>query len=130
MIGFHYNRSIPTTLKLNGPSLEYLQQPVDATESLVGLATFTGIASATYPPSSGEIVEGSFEFHWFLGETEIFDTAVDPNSNADIVSSGNITTCTFSNIQSGDSGKTVSVVSDYIPASGEGNANNDNLRSN
>lgn len=130
MIGFHYNRSIPTTLKLNGPSLEYLTQPIDASESLVGLATFTGIVSATYPPSPGDIVEGSFEFHWFLGETEIFDTAVDSNSNADIVSSGNISTCTFSNIPSTDSGKTVSVVTDYIPADGEGNANNDNLRSN
>lgn len=130
MIGFHYNRSIPTTLKLNGPSLEYLTQPIDASESLVGLATFTGIVSATYPPSPGDIVEGSFEFHWFLGETEIFDTAVDSNSNADIVSSGNISTCTFANIPSTDSGKTVSVVTDYIPADGEGNANNDNLRSN
>ena len=130
MIGFHFNRSIPTTLKLNGPSLEYLTQPVDVSESLVGLATFTGIVSATYPPSPGDIVEGSFEFHWFLGETEIFDTAVDSNSNADIVSSGNISTCTFSNIPFTDSGKTVSVVTDYIPADGEGNANNDNLRSN
>jgi len=130
MIGFHYNRSIPTTLKLNGPSLEYLTQPIDVSESLVGLATFTGIVSATYPPSPGDIIEGSFEFHWFLGETEIFDTAVDSNSNADIVSSGNISTCTFSNIPFTDSGKTVSVVTDYIPADGEGNANNDNLRSN
>jgi hypothetical protein len=115
---------------LNGPSLEYLTQPVDVSESLVGLATFTGIVSATYPPSPGDIVEGSFEFHWFLGETEIFDTAVDSNSNADIVSSGNISTCTFSDIPFTDSGKTVSVVTDYIPADGEGNANNDNLRSN
>ena len=130
MIGFHYNRSIPTTLKLNGPSLEYLTQPVDVSESLVGLATFTGIVSATYPSSPGDIVEGSFEFHWFLGETEIFDTAVDSNSNADIVSSGNISTCTFANIPSVDSGKSVSVITDYIPADGEGNANNDNLRSN
>ena len=130
MIGFHYNRSIPTTLKLNGPSLEYLQQPVDASETLVGFATFTGIITATYPPSPGDIVEGSFEFHWFLGETEIFDTSVDPNSNADIVSFGNISTCTFTSVPYDDSGKTVSVVSDYIPAAGEGNANNDNLRSN
>ena len=130
MIGFHYNRSIPTTLKLNGPSLEYLQQPVDASETLVGFATFVGIVSATYPPAQGDIVEGSFEFHWFLGETEIFDSSIDINSNVDIESSGNITTCTFSNVPYGDSGKTVSVSADYIPADGEGNANNDNLRSN
>lgn len=130
MIGFHYNRSIPTTLKLNGPSLEYLQQPIDASETLVGFATFVGIASATYPPTQGDIVEGSFEFHWFLDETEIFDTSIDPNSNVDIVSSGNISTCTFANIIPADNGKVVSVVTDYIPAAGEGNANNDSLRSN
>ncbi len=129
-LALNFFRSIPTTLKLNGPSLEYLTQPIDVVESLVGLATFTGIVSATYPPSPGDIVEGSFEFHWFYEETEIFDTAVDSNSNVDIVSSGNISTCTFSNIPSTDSGKTVSVVTDYIPADGEGNANNDNLRSN
>jgi len=130
MIGFHFNRSIPTILKLNGPSLEYLQQPVDASETLVGFATFVGIVSATYPPAQGDIVEGSFEFHWFLDETEIFDTSIDSNSNVDIVSSGNISTCTFANIIPEDNGKVVSVITDYIPATGEGNANNDNLRSN
>ena len=130
MIGFHFNKSVPTILKLNGPSLEYLQQPVDASETLVGFATFVGIVSATYPPVQGDIVEGSFEFHWFLDETEIFDTSIDSNSNVDIVSSGNISTCTFANIVPADNGKVVSVITDYIPATGEGNANNDNLRSN
>ena len=130
MIGFHFNRSAPTILKLNGPSLEYLQQPVDASETLVGFATFVGIVSATYPPSPGDIVEGNFQFHWYLDETEIFDTSVDSNSNADIVSFGNISTCTFSNVPFTDNGKTISVITDYIPATGEGNANNDNLRSN
>ena len=65
MIGFHFNRSVSTNLKLNGPTLAYLTQPVDTTESITGVATFTGIATATYPPSSGDIVEGTYEFHWY-----------------------------------------------------------------
>ena len=41
---------------------------------------------------------------------------IDPTSNANIESSGNITTCTFTNIPFDDNGKIVSVVADYIPA--------------
>ena len=129
MIGMNFYRSIPTTLKLNGPLLEWSLNPVDASETLAGLATFTGIITSSYPPDSGDIVEGSYEFHWYLGDSEIFDTAIDPNSNASIESSGNLTTCTFTNIPYSDSGKVVSVVADYIPATGEANAGNDNLRS-
>ena len=75
MIGFHFNRSIPTTLKLNGPTLAYLTQPVDTSESITGFATFTGIATATYPSSPGDIIEGTFEFHWYLDNTEIFNSS-------------------------------------------------------
>ena len=81
--------------------------------------TFTGIVTSSYPPDSGDIVEGSYEFHWYLGDSEIFDTAVDPNSNDNIESFGNLTTCTFTNIPYDDNGKVVSVVADYIPATGE-----------
>ena len=129
MIGMNFYRSIPTTLKLNGPLLEWTLNPVDASETLAGFATFTGIVTSSYPPDSGDIVEGSYEFHWYLGDSEIFDTAVDPNSNANIESFGNLTTCTFTNIPYDDNGKVVSVVADYIPATGEANAGNDNLRS-
>ena len=54
---------------------------------------------------------------------------VDPNSNANIESFGNLTTCTFTNIPYDDNGKIVSVVTDYIPARRRTNAGNDNLRS-
>lgn len=129
MIGLNFYRSIPTTLKLNGPLLDWSLNPVDASETLTGFATFTGIVTSSYPPDSGDIVEGSYEFHWYLGDAEIFDTAIDPTSNANIESSGNITTCTFTNIPFDDNGKIVSVVADYIPATGEANASNDLLRS-
>ena len=129
MIGLNFYRSIPTTLKLNGPLLEWSLNPVDTGETLAGFATFTGIITASFPPDSGDIVEGSYEFHWYLGDSEIFDTAIDPNSNVSIESSGNLTTCTFTNIPYDDNGKVVSVIADYIPAVGEGNAGNDDLRS-
>jgi len=124
MIGFHFNRSIPTTLKLNGPTLAYLTQPVDTSESITGFVTFTGIATATYPSSPGDIVEGTFEFHWYLDNTEIFNS-----SGITIVSSGNISTCTFSNIPSTSDGKLVKIVTDYIPGTNESNAINDDLNS-
>ena len=124
MIGFHFNRSIPTTLKLNGPTLAYLTQPVDTSESITGFATFTGIATATYPSSAGDIIEGTFEFHWYLDNTEIFNS-----SGIAIVSSGNISTCTFSNIPSTSDGKLVKIITDYIPGTNESNAINDDLNS-
>ena len=124
MIGFHFNRSIPTTLKLNGPTLAYLTQPVDTSESITGFATFTGIATATYPSSPGDIIEGTFGFHWYLDNTEIFNSP-----GIVITSSGNISTCTFSNIPSTSDGKLVKIVTDYIPGTNESNAINDDLNS-
>ena len=124
MIGFHFNRSVSTNLKLNGPTLAYLTQPVDTTESITGVATFTGIATATYPPSTGDIVEGTYEFHWYLDNAEIFNS-----SGITIVSSGNVSTCTFSNIPATSGGKPVKIITDYIPGTNEANAINDNLSS-
>ncbi len=124
MIGFHFNRSVSTNLKLNGPTLAYLTQPVDTTESITGVATFTGIATATYPSSTGDVVEGTFGFHWYLDNTEIFNS-----SGITIVSSGNISTCTFSNIPATSDGKLVNIVTDYIPGTNESNAINDDLSS-
>ena len=51
MIGFKVNRSIPTTLKLNGPSLSYTTQVVDAQQNVAGAVIFSGIATVTYPPT-------------------------------------------------------------------------------
>lgn len=129
MIGFHFNRSVSTNLKLNGPTLFYSTQPVDASENSVGVATFVGIITSSYPPESGDIVEGTYDFHWYFDNSEIFDISVDNNSGAYIESGGNITTCTFTNVSYLDNGKTVHIVADYIPATGEGNAINDNLKS-
>jgi hypothetical protein len=39
-------RGIPTSLFLNGPNLEIVNNPQNAT-NVIGVATFTGIATAT-----------------------------------------------------------------------------------
>ena len=39
-------RGIPTSLFLNGPNLEIVDNPQNAT-NVIGVATFTGIATAT-----------------------------------------------------------------------------------
>ena len=52
MIGFKFNRSIPTTLKLNGPTLGYLQQVTNAEQDVTGVVTFSGISTVTYPPAT------------------------------------------------------------------------------
>ncbi len=136
MIGFHYNRSIPTTLKLNGPTLQWIQNPQDAVETFVGFATFVGIVSATYPEGQGDIVEGTYEFKWYIDDAELIDPGEDveeedvvDDRSVYIESGGNISTCTFTSLPYTDNGKSITVVADYIPAAGEGNANNDNLRS-
>lgn len=125
MIGFHFNRSISTDLKLNGPTLAYTLDPVDATEDITGIATFTGIATASYPATSGDIVEGTYEFHWYLNETEITNAT----TGVSIVNSYDTTTLTLSDINAANDGASVYVVTDYIPGTNEGNAINDNLKS-
>ena len=42
--------NVPTTLDLNGPELSFTTQPVGTSCSIAsGIATFTGIATATFP---------------------------------------------------------------------------------
>ena len=41
-------RLVPTGLDLNGPDLSFTTNPVGVATSTVGIATFTGIATATF----------------------------------------------------------------------------------
>ena len=125
MIGFHFNRSISTDLKLNGPTLAYSLDPVDATESITGIATFSGIATASYPPTSGDIVEGTYEFNWYLNN----DKVTNDTTGVSIVTSYDTTTLTLSNIDGSYDGASVYLITNYLPGTNEGNAINDNLRS-
>ena len=55
-----------TTLDLNGPVLSWLTQPT--TVSTCGVATFTGIATATFPtqtPTNPAKLTGSLNYQWY-----------------------------------------------------------------
>jgi len=61
-VGIHRN----TTLDLNGPVLSVTTQPVGI--STCGVATFTGIATATFPtqtPSNPAKLTGSLSYQWY-----------------------------------------------------------------
>ena len=128
-ISFNLNRSIPNTYKLNGPLLAYdffTSGPV--AETVTGFATFTGIATASFGGS--DVPEGNYNFKWYLDDVQIFDTSVDSNSNANIVSTGSSSSLTFPSLTYVQGGQNVYSIVEYSPGPNEGDAINDNLKSN
>tara|TARA_B100002019_G_scaffold292642_1_gene316487 strand:+ start:1154 stop:3178 length:2025 start_codon:yes stop_codon:yes gene_type:complete len=103
-------RGIPTSLFLNGPELEIVTNPQN-TSDITGIATFTGIATAT-----GQIDGGSIAFQWY------YDGSLVSNSdNINIVNfdtaTGTGSSITISDISTeNDDGKSVYFVADYIPS--------------
>ena len=49
----NFNRRIPTDLDLNGPVLSYTTQPSDQTKDRGETASFTVVATTTFPGNSG-----------------------------------------------------------------------------
>ena len=156
-VAINFFRSIPTSLELDGPTISFIQHPSDGSENFAGLVTFTGICTARFPALSTESANGTFTFKWYLGDTQVEDTADDADSNARIVSVGidtnvsiggttyeriGISTLTLTALDYTNNGKLVHLTGDYIPVSytgiisggvyrdGEGNAFNDPLKSN
>ena len=76
-------RGIPTSLFLNGPKLGISSDPQDQLEK-VGVATFTGIATASFPDANFALDGGSISFKWYYDGSQILDTTEDLNSNASI----------------------------------------------
>ena len=124
MIGFKFNRSVPTTLKLNGPSLGYLEQVTDKKQHITGVVTFSGITTATYPNDN---VEGTFDFKWYLDDNELNSSMTSPSVS--IVSVGNSSILTLDNIPLSNDNSRVYLKTDYIPVTGESQANNEPLQS-
>ena len=87
-VAINFFRSIPTSLELDGPTISFIQHPSDGSENFAGLVTFTGICTARFPALSTESANGTFTFKWYLGDTQVEDTADDADSNARIVSVG------------------------------------------
>ena len=68
--------NIQSDLDLNGPVLSFTTQPVGTSCSVAsGIATFTGIATATFPPSQieRETNTGTVTYQWYTGTTALSD---------------------------------------------------------
>jgi hypothetical protein len=129
-----------TTLDLNGPILSFTQNPVGVASTGVsigstggGTATFTGIATATFPNAASN--SGSIAYQWYDQNGAI--------SNGTYVTGAATTTLTISNlITPTDHNRQIYVVADYVPsaygqgpitagtARSTGNAINDPISSN
>ena len=112
-------RGIPTSLFLNGPKLGIVTDPQSQTD-VIGVATFTGITTASFPNPTDGVNDGSIEFKWYFDGSQILDTSVDSNSNASIVgfssATGTGSTITISGLNVSDTNKEVYFTADYIPS--------------
>jgi len=112
-------RGIPTSLFLNGPKLGIVTDPQSQTD-VIGVATFTGIATASFPNPTDGVNDGSIAFKWYYDGSQILDTSVDSNSNASIVgfnsATGTGSTITINGLTTDDSNKEVYFTADYIPS--------------
>jgi len=112
-------RGIPTSLFLNGPKLAIVTNPLNVTDT-IGFATFTGIATATFPDTNFSLDGGSVEFKWYFNGSRILDTSEDSNSNAEIVGfsspTGTGSTITINGLTVNDDGKEVYFEADYVPS--------------
>ena len=112
-------RGIPTSLFLNGPKLGIVTDPQNQT-GVIGVATFTGIATASFPNPTDGVNDGSIEFNWYFDGSKILDTSVDSNSNASIVgfssATGTGSTITINGLTTDDNTKEVYFTADYIPS--------------
>jgi len=112
-------RGVPTSLFLNGPKLGIVTDP-QSLSNVIGVATFTGIATATFDDANFSLDGGSVSFKWYYDGSQILDTTEDSNSNASIVgfssATGTGSTITISGLRPQDSGKDVYFTADYIPS--------------
>ena len=126
---------VSTTLDLNGPKLSFSTQPVGAAISVAsGIATFTGIATATFPSDqpTRSTNTGSIAYQWYAGTTALVDGSLSDGTTA---TGTGTTILTLSGLTSPDNDQaTVFLRADYVPsayASGlTPNANNEPFDSN
>ena len=117
--------NVQSTLDLNGPTLSFTSQPVGTSCSVAsGIATFIGIATATFPPTQTEreTNTGNISYQWYSGTTALTD-------GANVTGSGT-TTLTLSGLTSpSDNNKGVFLQIGYDPNDLTPNAINEPLNS-
>ena len=110
------NKNLPTKLFLNGPQVSFTTQPTDS-DNVIGVATFTATADASFPTQSPEnpaVDDGTIAFKWYYDGSQILDLSDDSDSNATITNSGRTSTITINGLTTGDNGKEVYVTADYV----------------
>ena len=112
-------RGIPTSLFLNGPKVGIVTDP-QSVSNVIGVTTFTGIATATFPDTNFALDGGSVAFNWYFDGSRILDTSEDSNSNAEIVGFSSATgagsTITINGLTTDDDGKEVYFEAEYVPS--------------
>ena len=125
-VNFSAYRSVPSSIKLNGPFLAYTEQPDNAVEQENRTVVFDAQVEASFT-GSGVSPGGSYTFKWYLDNVELKDS---DGSSVSIFNDGGSSQLTLSNINYTFEGREVYVISSYIPSSDEGELNNPDLKSN
>ena len=111
--------NVPTTLDLNGPELSFTTQPVGTSCSIAsGIATFTGIATASFPAdqTSRNSNTGVISYQWYKNSTALSD-------GTNVIGSGT-TTLTLSGLTSPTDNAEVFLQADYVPSAYTGSTPN------
>ena len=122
--------NIQSDLDLNGPVLSFTTQPVGTSCSVAsGIATFTGIATATFPAGQNEreTNTGTVTYQWYAGTTAL----TDGTTNGITATGTTTTTLTLSGLTSPlPINRQVFVQAGYNPNDLTPNATNEPLNSN
>jgi len=114
-------RGVPTSLFLNGPKVGIVTDP-QSVSNVIGVTTFTGIATASFPDTNFALDGGSIAFKWYFDGSEISDDEGTENytSNCAIAgfssATGTGSTITINGLTVDDDGKEVYFEAEYVPS--------------
>ena len=120
-VGFHFNRSIPTLLDLNGPLISFTQQP-ESVSTDGSSVTLTGIATVSFA-STDAVNDGTLEYQWY-------EDGVGALTEGDNATGTATTSLVLQNLVSPqDSGRSYYLEASYVPTASTGRGINAPLRS-
>ena len=121
-VGFHFYRSVPTQLDLNGPLLSFIQQP-ESVSTDGSSVTLTGIATVSFA-STNPSNSGTLKYQWY-------EIGVGPVSDGNGVTGSATTTLSLQSLVSPtDSGRDFYLEASYEPSTETGSGINEPFNSN
>ena len=115
-VGFHFNRSVPTLLDLNGPLLSFIEQP-ESISTDGSSVTLTGIATVGFGITD-PVNDGTIQYQWY-------EVGVGPVQEGDNASGTATTSLVLQNLVSPqDSGRQFYLEASYLPTSSTGSGIN------